>query len=80
MYLPLTCVMFLRAHAHGKFKIEKLCYEEFLIFLNSGGVIIDAPHIPLNNTINKLIDKFDKFLSLFKSIFPLEMYICLSKE
>ena len=24
MYLPLTCVMFLRAHAHGKFKIEKI--------------------------------------------------------
>ena len=67
-------------HLDYKFKIEKLCYEEFLIFLNSGGVIIDAPHIPLNNTINKLIDKFDKFLSLFKSIFPLEMYICLSKE
>ena len=63
-----------------KFKIEKLCYEEFLIFLNSGGVIIDAPHVPLNNTLNKLIDKFDKFLSMFSRIFPLEMYICLSKE
>lgn len=24
MYLPLTCVMFLRAHAHGKFNIEKI--------------------------------------------------------
>ena len=43
-------------------------------------VIIDAPHVPLNNTLNKLIDKFDKFLSMFSRIFPLEMYICLSKE
>ena len=63
-----------------KFKIEKLCYEEFLIFLNSGGVIIDAPHVPLNNTLNKVVDKFDKFLSMFRNIFPLAIYTCLTKE
>ena len=63
-----------------KFKLTEFKFEEFFIFANSGGVIIDAPHIPLNNSFNNFFNKVDEFLSKFHKIFPLHMYVCLTKS
>lgn len=63
-----------------KFKITDYKYQEFFTFLNSGGVIIDAPYIPINNFLLKSFDKLDQLLSKFNKIFPLHIYCCLEKE
>ena len=62
------------------FEINNFKYQEFFTFLNSGGVIIDAPYVPLNETLLKTIDKLDNFLSIFNKIFPLYFYTCLIKK
>ena len=54
--------------------------QSFFIFLNSGGVIVDAPRIPLNNLFLNLLNKVDKYLNKFPKIFPLQMYTCLTKR
>lgn len=63
-----------------KFESTEFRYEEFFIFLNSGGVIVDAPRIPLNNLFLNLLNKVDKYLNKFPKIFPLQMYVCLTKK
>jgi SAM-dependent methyltransferase len=62
------------------FEINDFKYQEFLTFVNSGGVIIDAPYIPLNKFFLNCIDKFDNTLSIFNKIFPLNFYACLTKK
>tara|TARA_B110001454_G_C12603012_1_gene385329 strand:- start:34 stop:825 length:792 start_codon:yes stop_codon:yes gene_type:complete len=62
------------------FEINDLKFQEFFTFLNSGGVIIDAPYLPLNKFLLKLLDNSDNFLSRFKKIFPLHIYCCLEKK
>jgi|TARA_B100001971_G_C18256802_1_gene582860 SAM-dependent methyltransferase len=62
------------------FNIKEKKFREFFIFLNSGGVIIDAPYVPLNIFFLKLVDKLDFILSFFSSIFPLYLYVCLEKQ
>lgn len=62
------------------FSLTELKYQEFLLFLNSGGVILDAPYVPLNKFFLKTLNNIDNFLCKFKTIFPLLLYACLKKE
>jgi SAM-dependent methyltransferase len=62
------------------FEIDDFKNQEFFNFINSGGVIIDSPYIPLNNFLLKSFDKLDNFLSKFNNIFPLLIYCCLQKK
>ncbi len=62
------------------FEINDLKFQEFFTFLNSGGVIVDAPYLPMNKFFLKLLDNSDNFLSRFKKIFPLHIYCCLEKK
>ena len=64
---------------NNKFEIIKHSYSEILCYLNSGGVIAKTKYIPLNEFFFKSVEKFDKFLSLFPSIFPLQQSIVLKK-
>ena len=51
-----------------------------MIFLNSGGVCSSTFYIPLNESIIKIIDKFDTFLTRnFPNIFALGRQIVLKK-
>jgi len=63
-----------------KFEVKDLKFKEFFTFINSGGVILDAPFLPFNNFFLKLFDSFDDFLSRFKKVFPLHIYCCLIKK
>ncbi len=55
-----------------KYKIIKNELSEFLVFLNSGGVLQNTFHIPLNKSLFNIIEYIDKFLIfLFPSIFAL---------
>ncbi len=62
------------------FELSEFKYEELLVFLNSGGVITEAPHIPLNNFFLKAFDKLDMLLAKLNKIFPLHLYACLTKK
>lgn len=62
------------------FEINNLKFQEFFTFVNSGGVIIDAPYLPLNRLFLSSFDKIDNILSKFKKIFPLHIYCCLTKK
>ena len=62
------------------FEIKEIKFQEFFTFLNSGGVIIDAPYLPLNNLMLKSMDKVDNLLSKMKKIFPLHIYACVTKK
>ena len=62
------------------FEIKDLHYKEFFTFVNSGGVVIDAPYVPMNNFFLKLFNNFDNFLSIFRKIFPLHIYCCIEKK
>ena len=60
------------------YTIKKNQLNEFLIFLNSGGNSIDAPHIKLNKRLLKTVDIFDNFITkLFPSIFALNRSVVL---
>lgn len=61
--------------------IKKNETNEFLIFLNSGGNSIEAPHIKLNYTFLNIIDFFDNFITkLFPKVFSLNRSILLKKK
>ncbi len=62
------------------FEINNLQYQEFFTFLNSGGVIVNSPYVPLSKILLKSFDKLDNFLSKFNGIFPLQIYCCLEKK
>ena len=53
--------------------------SEFLLFLNSGGVIAKTFYIPLNNFFLNLVKSFDNLLSKFPKLFPMQMSIVLKK-
>ena len=75
--LPRTII---NLHDENRLKNEGNNAIPNLLFVNSGGVIIDDPYIPLNKIMNQTIDRIDKFLSIFNRIFPLHTYACLIKE
>ena len=68
---------------HKKFpeyKIVKNDLSEFLIFLNSGGVVQDTFYIPLNRFFLNLLVFIDRILvSLFPKIFALNRSVVLKK-
>lgn len=62
------------------YKIKANELSEFLIFLNSSGNGIDAPHIKLNKTFLNLTNLFDNLLiKIFPGIFALNRKIILQK-
>jgi SAM-dependent methyltransferase len=62
------------------FRILENRLSEFLIFLNSGGGGVDAPHIKLNFFLLEIIDSFDNFLiKYFPGLFALNRTIIMSK-
>ena len=67
------------SNLNNKFKIIHSSKSEFLIFLNSGGVISKTINIPLNDFLNNIVLKIDKFLSRFDKIFALQMSVVLKK-
>ncbi len=63
-----------------KLLIKKNLMNEFLIFLNSSGNSVEAPHIKLNKTMLSIVDKFDDIVTkLFPSIFALNRSVILQK-
>ena len=63
-----------------QYKILKNELSEFFIFLNSGGVVAECFHIPMNNFILSLFAQLDRFLVfLFPSIFALNRSVVLKK-
>lgn len=63
----------------NNFEIVYKSYSEFLIFINSGGVIAKTKFIPLNNFFNRMVLKVDKFLAKFPKIFAMQKSIVLKK-
>ncbi len=54
--------------------------SEFTIFLNSGGVVQNTFHIPINKLIFNLMNFFDKLLiSIFPGVFALNRRVVLKK-
>ena len=63
------------------FSVTHTSYSEFLLFINSGGVISKTFHIPLPNFVNDIIVHIDNFLSKnFPIIFSLQRQIVLEKN
>ena len=63
-----------------KLLIKKNLLNEFLIFLNSSGNSVEAPHIKLNNPTLSIINKFDDIITcLLPSIFALNRSVILKK-
>jgi|TARA_B110000027_G_scaffold129832_1_gene151840 hypothetical protein len=63
-----------------KLLIKKNLLNEFLIFLNSSGNSVEAPHIKLSNSILCLVNGFDNIITkLLPSIFALNRSVILKK-
>ena len=63
------------------FSIEHTGFSEFLLFLNSGGVISKTVCIPLPKFLLTMIDRIDNFLiGLSEQTFALERQIVLKKR
>ena len=67
-------------HLNVNFELIYRQNSEFLIFLNSGGVIAKTFYIPLNHFFLNLVKNFDYFLSKFQKIFPMQMSIVIKKN
>lgn len=65
---------------HNKFELIQQNFSEFLIFLNSGGVIAKTKYIPLNKFFNKIVIKLDKLLVKLPKIFAMQRSIVLKKN
>ena len=63
----------------NKFEIKFKKYSEFILFLNSGGVIAKTFHIRLNNFLNNLVNHIDNLFVKFPSIFAMQISIVLKK-
>lgn len=63
----------------NKFEIISSQKNEFLSFINSGGVNLKTFYIPLNDALNKFIIKLDKLFTLFPNIFALQQSHVLKK-
>ncbi len=60
------------------FKIVETSYSEFFTFLNSGGVIAKAPHVPLPQTILATLRSVDLMLAnTFPDLFALQRQVVL---
>ena len=67
-------------HFFPQYKIVKNELNEFLIFLNSGGVNNDFFYIPMNNFFLNVVNTFDKILIyLFPNIFAFNRSTILKK-
>ena len=83
--IAVTNLIFDNVHLFKKkvgdlYTIEHEKITECMIFLNSGGVCSSTFYIPLNESIIKIIDKFDTFLTRnFPNIFALGRQIVLKK-
>ena len=64
----------------NKFELKFKKYSEFILFLNSGGVIAKTFHIPLNNFLNNLVNQIDNLFVKFPKIFAMQMSIVLEKK
>ena len=63
------------------FNFTHTSYSEFILFINSGGVISKTFHIPLPNFVNDIIVHIDNLLSkIFPSFFSLQRQIVLEKK
>tara|TARA_B110000438_G_scaffold235818_1_gene232706 strand:- start:584 stop:928 length:345 start_codon:yes stop_codon:yes gene_type:complete len=63
----------------NKFELIHSKKSEFLVFLNSGGVIAKTFYIPLNDLLNKLVIRFDNQLTRLHNIFALQQSVVLKK-
>ena len=63
----------------NKFELIYSKKNEFLVFINSGGVIAKTFYIPLNDFLNKLVIKFDNQLTRLHKIFALQQSVVLKK-
>jgi SAM-dependent methyltransferase len=61
------------------FKLVHEHFSEFLIFLNSGGVIAKTKFIPLNKFFNNIVMKLDKAFVRFPNIFSMQRSVVLKK-
>ena len=62
-----------------KFELIYKKHSEFLLFLNSGGVIAKTFHIPLNDFLNNIIKNIDKIFTKFPKLFAMQSSIVLKK-
>jgi len=63
----------------NKFELIHSKKSEFLVFLNSGGVIAKTFYIPLNDLLNKLVIRFDNQLTRLHNLFALQQSVVLKK-
>lgn len=62
------------------FKVERVSFSEFTIFINSGGVVAKTIYLPLPEIALKILKKFDDMLcKIAPSIFALQRQIVLRK-
>ena len=61
------------------FRVVHEHFSEFLIFLNSGGVIAKTKYFPLNKFFNNIIIKIDKAFTTFPNIFAMQRSVVLKK-
>ena len=74
-------VYYLFYHYFPKYRIEKNELSEFLIFLNSSGVVQKTFCIPINKIIFNLLDLTDRILIfLLPGIFALGRSVVLKKK
>ena len=60
------------------FEIVHKKHSEFLLFLNSGGVIAKTKYIPLNETLIDLVKRIDRLLvNISPGVFAMQMQIVL---
>lgn len=62
------------------FEMKYKKYSEFLLFLNSGGVIAKTYYLPLNKFLNNFVKNIDKIFSYFYNIFPMQISVVLEKK
>lgn len=62
------------------FRIVHESYSEFLTLLNSGGVIAEAPHVPLPRLVVEALGKVDRVLAnAFPRVFALQVQMVLER-
>lgn len=66
---------------HPEWKIEHNVKTEFLIFLNSGGVIAKTKYVPLSNNLLNLCNRIDqKLISFSSNVFALQRQVVISRQ
>ena len=63
------------------FELERSTFSEFLLFLNSGGVIAKTRYVPLNRPLLRLVQGIDILLSVIApQVFSLQRQVVLRKN